>query len=83
MPEQVPESWMTANEASSIGYIQVMNYELTIAKLDYSDPIFNLTTSNIKLEKKLMLRVCLAVTMEVSLLKVKFGVYAILATALP
>jgi len=74
---------MSPHEASVKGYIKVMNYELTIARLDYNDPIFNLSTSNIKLEKKILLRSCLAVTMEASLLKVKFGIYAILTTALP
>ena len=74
---------MSDHEASSKGYIKIMNYELTIARLDYNDPVFELSTSNIKLEKKLLLRMCLAVTMEASLLKVKFGIYAILTTALP
>ena len=83
LPEQVPESWMAAHEAATKGYIKVMNYELTIARLDYNDPIFNLTTSNIKLEKKILLRMCLSVTSEAALLKVKFGLYAILTTALP
>jgi len=60
-----------------------MNYDLTIARLDYNDSIFNFSTSNIKINNKLILRNCLAVTMEASLLKVKFGVYAILTTSLP
>ena len=83
LPAQVPLSWMTSDEAAPKGYIKIMNYELTIARLDYSDPVFILATSNIKLAKKLSLRACLAVTMEASLLKVKFGIYAILTTALP
>ena len=74
---------MTPFEASQKGYIKVMNEELTIARLDYIDPHYNLATSNIKLEKKLALRDRLAVTLEGPLLKVKFGFYAILTTSLP
>ena len=59
-----------------------MNFELTIARLDYNEPNFKLSTSNIKIPKIIPLRDSLAVTLEAPLLKVKFGLYAILTTSL-
>ena len=76
-PPMIPKSWFTKDEAETLGYVESINYENAISKIEWNQPFIVFSIGNVK-KSKYDLQNYLSIRLDTPLMRLRLMVYNVI-----